>query len=587
MNLGKRIVSAVFCAAMVFGCTAVPVYAEDTEVTGTQKVYIVGDDWGPAVSKTIVTLDTEIDGSSLSAKNFTVTEKKEATDWSNGGAKIESTATRTITGVYLSDAKGNKSGASKGKIVTVEMYISPSQGSPFRYVLDTGFNKWCEPYHLTVKGTAKSGGKDVTITSDQDIDLKDDDNWYSEPAKSFNVSLTHTGTSGRTLQYGEYRPTADTKKNALVIWLHGAGEGQNVLNPDIENDVYVDILGNEVTALAGSEFQSLMGGAYVITPQAPTMWMDTDGQGHYGDGSKLSYYHQDLWELIQDYVKDNSDIDTNRIIIGGCSNGGYMTMEMILNHPGYFYKAFPICEAFADSAITDAQIKALAESRTQVWMTWADADTTVDPETHEIPTYKRFLDAHVDVHKSEWAKVEDLTGRFKNEDGSNYTYAGHWSWIYFDNNADTCDVCGENEWTWLAEKPGSMYRLYNPNSGEHFYTASGYEKEHLVSLGWKYEGVGWVAPSSGDPVYRLYNKNGSEHHYTMDVNEKDGLVAKGWSYEGIGWYSDTNKEVGVWRQYNPNAFANNHNYTVSVTEKNTLIGLGWKDENIGWYGINY
>lgn len=50
-----------------------------------------------------------------------------------------------------------------------------------------------------------------------------------------------------------------------------------------------------------------------------------------------------------------------------------------------------------------------------------------------------------------------------------------------------------------------MYRKYNPNSGEHFYTSQVNEKNNLVSLGWNYEGIGWYAPSTGDPVYRLYN----------------------------------------------------------------------------------
>jgi hypothetical protein len=132
-----------------------------------------------------------------------------------------------------------------------------------------------------------------------------------------------------------------------------------------------------------------------------------------------------------------------------------------------------------------------------------------------------------------------------------------------------------------------MYRLYNPNSGEHFYTASADEKEYLVSLGWKDEGVGWVAPTSSNaPVYRLYNANGGEHHYTMDSRERDALVSVGWSYEGIGWYSDEQKRVAVYRQYNPNAFANNHNYTVSADEKNYLVSLGWHDEGISWYAVS-
>jgi endoglucanase len=53
-----------------------------------------------------------------------------------------------------------------------------------------------------------------------------------------------------------------------------------------------------------------------------------------------------------------------------------------------------------------------------------------------------------------------------------------------------------------------MYRLYNNRSGEHFYTASEAEKKNLVNLGWRDEGIGWVAPEkSNHPVYRLYNKS--------------------------------------------------------------------------------
>jgi len=73
-----------------------------------------------------------------------------------------------------------------------------------------------------------------------------------------------------------------------------------------------------------------------------------------------------------------------------------------------------------------------------------------------------------------------------------------------------------------------MYRLYNPNSGEHFYTSSTEEKSVLVNAGWKYEGIGWTAPSDGDPVYRLYNANAGDHHYTLDKNEKDTLISYGW-----------------------------------------------------------
>ena len=174
-----------------------------------------------------------------------------------------------------------------------------------------------------------------------------------------------------------------------------------------------------------------------------------------------------------------------------------------------------------------------------------------------------------------------------------------------------------------------MYRLYNPNSGEHFYTANAGERDMLISLGWNYEGIGWIAPNmSNVPVYRLYNPNGGEHHYTTNAGERNGLIAMGWNDEGIGWYScegmgwyaDASqttplqryttdsyvaavltsagwRDVGggwysgdipktaLYRQYNPNAFANNHNYTTSLGENDWLVSIGWRAEGIGWYGV--
>lgn len=85
-----------------------------------------------------------------------------------------------------------------------------------------------------------------------------------------------------------------------------------------------------------------------------------------------------------------------------------------------------------------------------------------------------------------------------------------------------------------------MYRLRNPNSGEHFYTSNNTEKDRLVRAGWDYEGIGLVAPSKGQPVYRLYNPNSGAHHYTISVNEKNNLKRAGWRDEGIGWYSGGN-----------------------------------------------
>lgn len=125
-----------------------------------------------------------------------------------------------------------------------------------------------------------------------------------------------------------------------------------------------------------------------------------------------------------------------------------------------------------------------------------------------------------------------------------------------------------------------MYRMYNPQSGEHFYTASTTERDHLVKYGWKYEGIGWNAPATGDPVYRLFS--GTDHHYTTSSGERDALVKAGWKYEGIGWYSGGS--TPLYRLYNPNAKTGSHHYTTSTTERDHLVKVGWKYEGIGWYG---
>ena len=137
-----------------------------------------------------------------------------------------------------------------------------------------------------------------------------------------------------------------------------------------------------------------------------------------------------------------------------------------------------------------------------------------------------------------------------------------------------------------ANTSQAMYRLYNPNSGEHFYTSSFFEAKSIITAGWQYEHVGWNAPSSGDPVYRLYNPNAGDHHFTLNSNEKVMLVNQGWRDEGISWYSDAKKSVKLYRAYNPNAKSGSHNYTTFYDEQTSLIKVGWRDEGLAWYGTN-
>ncbi|GEM_PF-2938876 len=131
----------------------------------------------------------------------------------------------------------------------------------------------------------------------------------------------------------------------------------------------------------------------------------------------------------------------------------------------------------------------------------------------------------------------------------------------------------------------AVYRMYNPNSGEHFYTKSWNEVQALVKAGWNYEGIGWVSSpvKNSHPVYRMYNPNAGDHHYTLSASERDHLAKVGWNYEGISAYASDSKAHCLYRLYNPNAKAGAHHYTSSAGERDHLVKVGWRYEGISWY----
>ncbi|GAB2026766.1 hypothetical protein [Lactovum odontotermitis] len=133
-----------------------------------------------------------------------------------------------------------------------------------------------------------------------------------------------------------------------------------------------------------------------------------------------------------------------------------------------------------------------------------------------------------------------------------------------------------------------MYRLYNPNTGEHFYTQYPLEMETTVAAGWNFEGIGWVAPSSGDPIYRVYNPNakGGDHYYTKNKSEANWLVGLGWKWDNNSnpvFYSGGSTPIYV--AYNPNADSGAHNYTANSGEQNTLLSVGWTYGEVAWNAL--
>lgn len=140
-----------------------------------------------------------------------------------------------------------------------------------------------------------------------------------------------------------------------------------------------------------------------------------------------------------------------------------------------------------------------------------------------------------------------------------------------------------------SQKAGEQYihRLYNIGAGQHHYTGVLFEAQSLQKAGWSYEGVGWVAPTTGSNVYRVYNPNSGEHLYTSSAFEKDSIVKSGWNYEGVSWHSGGN--IPVYRLFNPKATGKqeSHHYTLNTYERDNLLRSGWKSDGVAWSALRY
>lgn len=386
-----------------------------TNGIGTYRIVIEGYDWGPAVNKVILSLDETV--SSADAKDYTVFVKR-STDKMELPAE-QASGTRTVLHAYVSDAEGNK--ATEGKYVTLVLLVSPDLplGSPIQYMhIDgQGSNDWID-YQLTVIQT--SANRIWNREVGRIMPLID----------RFDLSGKFTFGDGPTMSYASYQPASAKGKRPLIIWLHGGGEGGT--------DPSIPLIANRAANYAADDIQAYFGGAYVLVPQSPTFWMD-DGTGSYTRGDKNDRYNEALMALIKKYMTDNPNIDPDRIYVGGCSNGGYMTLKLILLHPDFFAAAFPSALAYHAEFVTDQQIKSIKNM--PIWFVHSKDDGTTLPDKTVVPVYQRLQAAGAkDVHFSYYDHVVDITGFFG---GNDYYYPGHWSWIYGHANLAKLDFDGQ------------------------------------------------------------------------------------------------------------------------------------------------
>lgn len=412
------------------------------------KLIVGGYAGGPAIEKAVLTFADDIPAAAVASANpFTV----------QYGSAVGGHAEDKV---YLSNESGEKlSSAESSRYVTIEYKVTFGQYgannnlNPFTYSQETSKNSWkalntvtISLRDLTIGETTytKFGG---TVTATKEVPCLTD--WKLDGTFSETITWGSDNARQINLMYGAYEPDAlknDSGKNPLIVWLHGGGEGGT--------DPSIAILGNQVTGLSADTVQKYfkagsLAGAYVLAPQSPTQWMDI-GDGVQASSPENSVYTESLFRLIKKYAEEtNTDVDPNRIYIGGCSNGGWMTLELLADHGEYFAAAYPVSACYDTQYITDAMINKLKDI--PIWFTHSKADGTLpicetqfqyyDPTHPEYGGYNRVTDTLKEVNTNElyiklvnagaenvyyslFANVTVATG------ADAATYDGHWSWVY-------------------------------------------------------------------------------------------------------------------------------------------------------------
>ncbi|QWT17212.1 prolyl oligopeptidase family serine peptidase [Collinsella sp. zg1085] len=282
--------------------------------------------------------------------------------------------------------------------------------------------------------------------------------------KGWNKARMQEAVDDIQLEYGYFTPNfCDEKppfsgfrkqqhkpeRAALIIWLHGAGEGGH--------EVERAYTGNRVTALSQAPIQTYFdGAAWVLVPQCPSFWMD-DGDEQLGR-SNQSIYSRPLKALIDEFICAHQDqIDPTRIIIGGLSNGGFMTIRMCIDYPDFFAGGLAVCAPFFKENQGAEVLHAL--HTTPLWFVHAKGDELVNPADTALPLYHALIAQGSRAHFTYFDRVEDLTGVYREPDGRRKRIFNHGVWIHVYNDfcrteLDGTQVMLNSEpvgiWEWAA-----------------------------------------------------------------------------------------------------------------------------------------
>lgn len=411
------------------------------------KTYTELTDFGPYITKLILELPCQVKEHELTTNTFHVYAESREADGSIVIRKDRKTGFETqlkgypqILAAYPcdSDGKHTRSG-SFAALELREEYLNK------RVAGNVMASRWLENFYRITQLQDLPGQENGSAVNGLVFDTCSGDVCPQLAGWQDGISKHPT----LPLQYGYFTPDC-SEKAPLVVWLHGAGEGGNT--------VKIAYTGNKVTAISAPDIQKKLGGAaWVLVPQCPTVWMD-DGVEQLGRSNR-SIYTEPLKALIDEFIAQHKElIDEKRIYIGGLSNGGFMTVRMLLDYPGFFAGAIAVCTPFFVENITEQVAQTL--KTVPLWLVHCKKDSIVLPMETAIPLYQRLKAAGAEnIHFTLFDRVIDLSGRYREPDGRSRESFGHGVWIHAYNDDCTVDWDGMRVleqglpvtmWEWLG-----------------------------------------------------------------------------------------------------------------------------------------
>lgn len=420
-------------------------------------------DFGPWISKVVLDLPCEVRAAEVSPAGFNVYCARfepggEPLMRKERGAEraVHSAGYVTVLAAYPCDEKGTRVGA--GSHVALEV---PEVRLTKRIEGSVMGSRYIEN-RLRVTQLEPLGDEAEPVCGLVFDELREE---YVPALAGWTNAVQETAVHGVALEYGYFEPSFEPRranpfaepaavpqKAPLIVYLHGAGEGKGQTCGEGATRAYT---GNRVTALSQDPIQGYFGGAaWVLVPQSPTFWMD-NGTEQLGRSNE-SIYVRALKGLIDEFVSAHAEhVDTGRIVIAGLSNGGFMTLRMCRDYPGFFAAAAPCCAPWYSASAEDVE----ALSKTPMWFTHSKGDELVDPHETVLPLVAALREAGADVHCTYFDHVEDLTGRYREADGAPKKTFNHGVWIHQFNDFCRTDLDGSNVlldaepvglWEWCA-----------------------------------------------------------------------------------------------------------------------------------------